>query len=122
MKKANAGPVFLGYCVYIVSCVLQIVDIQHNIDVKFLTILISTILECFFSSLVRDMFWQSMWKIPSASRNLPMKWRLLLCRRKFPLTSYLIFYTTYTCLMDTNVNMAKNMLMCLSDFLRVNTD
>ena len=36
LKKPNAAPVLLGYCVYVMSCVLQIVDIQHNIDVKYL--------------------------------------------------------------------------------------
>ena len=33
MKKPNAGPVLMGYCVYLLCCILQIADIDHNIEV-----------------------------------------------------------------------------------------
>ena len=119
LKKPNAGPVFLGYCIYIVSCVLQIVDIQHNIDVKYLSdfnfyyfgVLFFLLSQGYVLAVnVEDTFFQS---------ELAHEMEIASLQAQIsPHFLFNILHNIY-CLMDTNVKMAKNMLMCLSDFLRV---
>ena len=119
LKKANAGPVFLGYCVYIVSCVLQIVDIQHNIDVKFLNDFNFYYFGVLFFLLSQGYVLAV--NVEDTFRQSELAHEMEIASLQAQISPHFLFNILHNiyCLMDTNVNMAKNMLMCLSDFLRV---
>lgn len=119
LKMPNAGPVLLGYCVYVMSCILQIVDIQHNINLKYLSgfnfyyfgVLFFLLSQGYVLAVnVEDTFHQSeqAHEMEIASLQAQISPHFL----------FNILHNIYY-LMDTNAKMAKNMLMCLSDFLRV---
>ncbi len=119
LKKPNAGPVLLGYCVYLMSCILQLVDIQHNIDVKYLNdfnfyyfgVLFFLLSQGYVLAVnVEDTFHQS---------ELAHEMEIASLQAQIsPHFLFNILHNIYY-LMDTNAKTAKDMLMCLSDFLRV---
>ncbi|MTK06401.1 MAG: hypothetical protein F8N38_04820 [Hungatella sp.] len=119
LKKANAGPIFLGYCVYIVSCVLQIVDIQHNIDVKFFNDFNFYYFGVLFFLLSQGYVLAV--NVEDTFRQSELAHEMEIASLQAQISPHFLFNILHNiyCLMDTNVNMAKNMLMCLSDFLRV---
>lgn len=119
LKKPNAGPVFLGYCVFLASCVLQIMDIQHNIDVKFLSDFNFYYFGVLFFLLGQGYVLAV--NVEDTFRQSELAHEMEIASLQAQISPHFLFNILHNIyrLMDTNVNMAKNMLMCLSDFLRV---
>ncbi|ADL04055.1 sensor histidine kinase [Lacrimispora saccharolytica] len=119
LKKPNAGPIFLGYCTLIASCILQIVDIQYNIDIKYLGDINFYYFGVLFFLLCQGYVLAV--NVEDTYRQSELAHEMEIASLQAQISPHFLFnilHNIYS-LMDTNGKMAKKLLMCLSDFLRV---
>ena len=119
LKKPNAGPIFLGYCVYVLSCILQIVDIQHHIDVTYVSDFNFYYFGVLFFLLSQGYVLAV--NVEDTFRQSELAHEMEIASLQAQISPHFLFniLNNIYCLMDSNIKTAKNMLMCLSDFLRV---
>ncbi len=119
LKKPNAGPVLLGFCVYVMSCALQLVDIQHNIEIEYLSDFNFYYFGVLFFLLSQGYVLAV--NVEDTFRQSELAHEMEIASLQAQISPHFLFNILHNIyyLMDTNVKTAKNMLMCLSDFLRV---
>lgn len=118
-RKPNAVIFLLGFCVFLLSCILQILDIKFYINAKYLNNF-----DFYYFGVLFFLLCQSYVLILNIEDNFQksqLAYEMEVASLQAQISPHFLFnvLNNIYCLMDTEGKAAKRLLMCLSDFLRV---